>query len=140
MTTRPEAVAAVLRKRLEREPVWIPVDGDSMGRTIRPPAKVLVVAADTPRWGEIWAFTNDDSTIVVHRCRGTVDNLHSFHGDGQLSRDRPVGPERLIGRVIEDVQHSRHTKHGFRSRWLGTASARARRFPSRAARHLRKTR
>ncbi len=140
MSGQPAAVAGALRKRLERDAVWIPVDGPSMGRTIRPPAKVRVVAADTPRWGEIWAFTTDESTIVVHRCRGTINGLHSFHGDGQLWRDRPVGPERLIGRVVEDVQQGKVTKHEWRSRWLGTASARARRIPRRARNYLQKRR
>jgi len=139
MNSEPAAIAGALRKRLVRDAIWIPVDGSSMGRTIRPPAKVRVVAADMPRWGEIWAFTNDESTIVVHRCRGTVEGMHSFHGDGQLWRDRPVASDHLIGRVVEDVQGGKQTKHGWRSRWLGTASARFRRVPRRVLGYLRKT-
>jgi hypothetical protein len=138
MNGQPAAIAGALRKRLERDDVWIPVDGPSMGHTIRPPAKVRVVGADMPRWGEIWAFTNEESTIVVHRYRGTVDGLHSFHGDGQLWRDRPVSSDHLIGRVVEDVQGGKRTSHAQRSRWVGTASTRLRRLTQRVRNYLSK--
>src|SRR5439155_10855322 len=68
-TTRGEAVAAALRARVAARSLWLDVSGPSMGRAILSGTRVLVVEADCPRWGEIWAFCDAGGAIVVHRFR-----------------------------------------------------------------------
>lgn len=104
------ATASVLRRRARTNGLWIDVDGTSMAPTIRPPARVLVVAAEHPRPGEIWAFVDDDGAVVVHRyLRRRRTGSLLLRGDGMHADDGFVVASHLVGRVarIEDVRGTR---------------------------------
>ena len=66
-TVRPETIAAGLRGGAEAGALWLDVFGDSMGRSIVPGEAVLLGPAPRPRTGEVWAFCDARSRIVVHR-------------------------------------------------------------------------
>ena len=76
-----------------------------MGETIHGGAYVLLDAPSSPRLGEIWAWCDDDATVVVHRSLGRGRDGYRFQGDARLDRDPPVPPDRIIGHVLE-VRHS----------------------------------
>ena len=61
---------------------------------------VEVHAGSAPRVGEIWAFTADDGTIVVHRVRRVSADTIVCRGTGNRFDDEPVGHQRLVGTVI----------------------------------------
>ncbi|MCU1675610.1 MAG: hypothetical protein JWM93_368, partial [Frankiales bacterium] len=64
---RPDALAALMRAAAGEQLV-MRVDGTSMGATIVAGSEVVVHArARPPRTSEVWAFCNEDSTVVVHR-------------------------------------------------------------------------
>ena len=100
-TTPPETIARLLRRRAEAGTLWIDTIGNSMGRAIPDGARVRVVAAARPRRGEVWAMCSDDGRVIVHRALGVVDGRWWLQGDANRSPDRPVGLDRLIGRVDE---------------------------------------
>jgi hypothetical protein len=107
-TTRPEgpgpdALARLLRARAATGPLDIEVSGVSMGATIVGRSTVQVVAARRARWGQIWAYVDDDGTVAVHRLRGHRKGSLSFRGDGNGWRDPDVGPQRLVGRATAIV-------------------------------------
>lgn len=95
----PETTARLLRKRLVDAPLDLPVNGQSMGTTIRSGSKVTVSAPSEPRRGEIWAFVGADSGIVVHRVRHLTEDSMTGRGDGNPLDDRTVPRSHLIGRV-----------------------------------------
>jgi hypothetical protein len=96
---RPEQIASALRLTAASKPLWLDISGISMGRTILPGNQVLVVGAQRPRLGQVWAFCNDAGSVVVHRCRGRDDGRFVFEGDGTGHADRPVATNRLVGKV-----------------------------------------
>ena len=100
--TAPEASARLLRRRLEQGPLWMPVDGTSMGRTIRAGSQVLLVSAAAPRTGEIWAFYSDAGVLVMHRCLGRAAGGLRFQGDAHFE-DPAVRPGALVGRAVRTV-------------------------------------
>lgn len=107
------ATASVLRQRTREGGIWIDVDGTSMSPTIRPPARVLVVAAERPRPGEIWAFVDDGGAIVVHRfLRRRRSGSLLLRGDGMGADDGFVLATHLVGRVehVEDARGARRAR------------------------------
>jgi hypothetical protein len=106
---RPEQIASALRLTAASKPLWLDISGVSMGRTIAPGSEVLVVGAQRPRLGQVWAFCNDAGAVVVHRCRGRRRGQFVFEGDATGHADRPVGTGLLVGKVAavrrgEDVR------------------------------------
>ena len=103
------ASAALLRRRVAVEPVWLPVRGGSMHPTLRDGWDVLVTPAARPRRGEVWAFYNPDGVLVVHRCRRSTEGGYLFAGDSYLVADPPAVDEQLIGRVaaVRDARRER---------------------------------
>ncbi len=105
VTGRAEAVAAVLRQRVQHQPLWLDVDGQSMGRTISR-GRVFVRAGTRPARGQIWAYCASDGRIVVHRVlgsrRGSAGGTRVWlRGDGNPADDPPVPMAHLIGVVVE---------------------------------------
>jgi len=97
-----------------------------MGRTIVAGSRVLLDAPPAPRFGEIWAWSNDDGEVVVHRCLGRSGDRYRFQGDARKELDPPVRPAQIIGRVVA-VEHGGRTRPiGRRDRSLGTARLLAR--------------
>jgi len=93
-------VAGLLRRTIAAGDRWLPVDGPSMGRAIRPGDTVLVRAAAQPRRGEIWAFCKASGGIVVHRFRRRTDGWYHFQGDAVWHSDEPVRHEQIVGRIV----------------------------------------
>jgi hypothetical protein len=93
------ASAALLRRRVAVEPMWLPVRGQSMRPALRDGWEVRVEPATRPRRGEVWAFYGPDGVLVVHRCRRVRDGVHRFAGDALPVADPPVRDGHLIGRV-----------------------------------------
>jgi hypothetical protein len=108
----PAAKAAILRRGAAATPMAIDVKGSSMATAIPDGARVLVVAGDRPRRGEVWAFVADDGTVVVHRFRRQRDGVLWLQGDGNQRVDRPVTPEMLIGRVLATDVDGRRRRLG----------------------------
>jgi hypothetical protein len=122
----PTVTARLLRTRAGTEPLWLPVTGRSMGRSIPGGARVRVtVDGRPPRRGQVWAFCNERGEIVVHRNRGTGPGGHRFQGDACIRSDSPVASQHLIGRVTA-VEPARSTW-----RWSAAAGA-VQRVPRRA--------
>lgn len=120
------ATAGLLRRRVALRPTWLPVAGESMGRTIRAGSKVLVIASAEPRFGEIWAFCNAQGVLVVHRfarCRG---GAYYFQGDAHWP-DPPVTREQLVGRVLRVRHRGRERRLGPMERLAGGVRLRLRR-------------
>lgn len=97
----PATTARLLRERAATGPLWIPVDGTSMGRTVPGGSRVHVVPAPAPRRGEVWAFCTAQGELFVHRYRGPVGDHHRFQGDARIRADDPVPADLLVGRVVE---------------------------------------
>ena len=114
-----------------------------MGRTIRAGSSVQIVAGDTPRFGEIWAFCNPEGSVVVHRYLGGDGGGYRFQGDAS-GADLPASPELIIGRVaaverrgvVRTVRRSDRWIGGARLRALNAARPAARALPPRARRAL----
>lgn len=127
-----DAVARLLRGRLENGTVDLPVAGSSMRGVIATGSVVSVVAAARPRRGEIWAFVDDDERIVVHRIREIDGDLVTGRGTGNRVDDDPVHRQRLIGRVVRATGGGRTRRFGASDRWrshlLLSARKRLRRF------------
>lgn len=120
-TVRPETMARALRSAAASRPLWIEVSGRSMGRTIVPPARVLVSPAVTPRRGEVWAYCDDRSVVVVHRFLRRRGEALLFQGDGAARPDAPVDGGRLVGRVVAVDRAGRRHGLGRLSRLAGWA-------------------
>jgi Peptidase S24-like len=129
----PATKAAVLRRGATARPITIEVTGPSMGTTIASGSQVRVTAGGRPRRGEIWAFVLDDGMVVVHRFRRERAGALWFQGDGNAGVDRPVVPDRLVGRVDAVDFGGRRTRFGplarVRGRLALDATALRRRIP-----------
>lgn len=112
---QPLAIASMLRQRVQREPLWIPVHGASMGRTIAAGSEVLIAARRAPRLGEVWAFCDERGTLVVHRYMGRRHDSLRMQGDAQYE-DPAVSADALIGRVIAVRREGRGRALGERER------------------------
>ncbi|MFO1536569.1 MAG: nucleotidyltransferase family protein [Actinomycetota bacterium] len=99
------ASAALLRRRVEAGPLWIPVSGRSMAGSIPGGTRVRLDAPPGPRRGEVWAFRRPDGVLVVHRVRRVAPDAIGFQGDGCVQPDPPVGPDWLVGRVVALAPH-----------------------------------
>ncbi|MBW3591150.1 MAG: hypothetical protein KY393_04800 [Actinobacteria bacterium] len=88
-----------------------------MGSTILPGASVRVSRSGEPRWGEVWAFCNEDSQIIIHRCCGRRGAEFRFCGDDEKRSDRPVPVSRLVGRVEAVAHPAGHRSLGALDRW-----------------------
>lgn len=109
--------AALLRRRVAQGPIWLPVAGDSMGRTIRGGSEVLVAAGVCPHFGEVWAYCTVEGVVVVHRFLRRRREALQFQGDAHWP-DPPVTREQLVGRVLcIRFQGREH----WLSRWEGLA-------------------
>lgn len=102
----PDAVARLLRTRVRTAAIDLPVAGSSMRGTISTGATVSVVAAPAPRRGEIWAFVDDQGTVIVHRVREIDGDTIVGRGTGNPIDDPPVHLDRLIGRVVASTSPS----------------------------------
>lgn len=98
--TEPDALAALLRRRVAGAPLAVEVSGVSMGPRMVTGSSVEVVAADRPHWGEIWCFAADGGALIVHRCVGWRRRRARFWGDANEVIDAPVDESRWIGRVV----------------------------------------
>ncbi len=114
----PAATVALLRRRLEQGPIELPVSGASMGATISAGSTVTVVAASSPRPGQIWALVDDEGQMFVHRYRKQVAGRMVFRGDGNITDDPPAGPESLIGQVVAATYDGVTTRFGVKDRIL----------------------
>jgi Peptidase S24-like len=94
-----DALARLVRARVEVEARWIDVSGSSMEPTIVAPASLLVVDGTTPRLGEVWLFVDDDERLLAHRFLRRAGARLRFQGDAERWPDRPVSADRLVGRV-----------------------------------------
>jgi hypothetical protein len=99
-STGPDALAALLRRRLAGGPLTVDVSGVSMGPRMVTGSKVDLVAADRPRWGEIWCVVADGGVLFVHRCVGWRRGRARFWGDGNDVVDDVVAPSSWVGRVV----------------------------------------
>ena len=120
-TTSPDTVTRLLRRRAEAGTLWIDTVGNSMGRAVPAGARVRIVAASRPRRGEVWAMCDDDGRVIVHRVLGSVGDRWWLQGDANRSPDRPVGFDRLIGRVDEVEVAGRRRRLGAPRRLTGRA-------------------
>jgi hypothetical protein len=93
------AKAALLRRRLARESMWMPVDGPSMGSSIFPGSEVLVRGGTRPHPGEVWVFYDADGRLIVHRHVWTVREVLRFQGDLRMYPDPAITSDQLVGRV-----------------------------------------
>ena len=117
----PNVEASLLRQRVARAPLWVTVQGPSMGKAIGGGDRVLVSRALKPRRGEIWAFVDDGGNLVVHRFRSEYNRRHWFVGDANVVDDRPVTAVRIVGRVVEVESNGRRRRLGTASRIVGRA-------------------
>jgi hypothetical protein len=99
-TPDPEVTASLLRSRLVDGSITMPVAGSSMRGVIASGSTVHLVAAETPRPGEVWAFADDLGRILVHRVRHVDAETITGRGSGNDFDDEPVPWSRLIGRVV----------------------------------------
>ncbi len=111
--------AKVLRRRAAQRPIWVEVTGQSMGASIPTGARVLLETGMRPRRGEVWAFINEEGSLVVHRFKRAVGGLLWFEGDANTTVDRPVTSDLLVGRVTEVEIAGRRRRLGTRQRLRG---------------------
>ncbi|MEZ4502548.1 MAG: S24/S26 family peptidase [Dehalococcoidia bacterium] len=105
--SRSPASADLLRRRVQAGGLWLPVEGDSMGRTIRAGSEVLLEVANRgPRLGEVWAYVDAAGVLVVHRYLGRRGRSMRFAGDAQHD-DPPVEPSMLVGRAVRVRRNGR---------------------------------
>lgn len=97
---QPDAVATLLRRRVEHAEIELRVSGASMTGDIASGSTATVVHAARPRVGEIWAFVADDGGVVVHRVRDHDGRMVTARGTGNRYDDDPVPVSRLVGRVV----------------------------------------
>lgn len=98
------AIAAVLRARLRDGPIDLPVSGSSMRCVIESGSRVEIIAADSPRRGEVWAFVAAGETVVVHRIRDIENGRLIGRGSGNPVDDEPVPVSWAVGRVRSVVE------------------------------------
>jgi len=108
----PEAVAALLRRRVGESGLDLPVSGSSMRGAIESGSVVRILSSGHPRPGEVWAFVGDDGRIIVHRIRSIDADTVTHRGVGNRRDDQPVARDRLVGRVISATSGNRSTKFG----------------------------
>jgi len=94
------ATAALMRRRVVADPMWLHVRGMSMAPSILDGWEVQLVPGSRPRRGEVWAFCSAQGDIVVHRHCRFADGTHRFRGDAQQHGDAPIDDDQLIGRVV----------------------------------------
>ena len=111
-SAHPDAVAALLRRRVARDPIELPVSGVSMAGVIASDSTVVIVTASQPRRGEIWAFVDDEGGIVVHRVREYDGTSVTARGAGNPIDDAPVSTSRLVGKVVEARHESQRRRFG----------------------------
>lgn len=87
---------------------------------------VQVHAGSAPRVGEIWAFTADDGTIVVHRVRHVSADTIVCRGTGNRFDDEPVGHQRLVGTVVSVTTSAGTRRFGGGDRLLAAVEFRVR--------------
>jgi len=108
----PDAVAALLRRRVGESGLDLPVSGSSMRGAIESGSVVRMVSSGRPRPGEVWAFVGDDGRVIVHRIRTIGPDTVTHRGVGNYRDDRPVGRDRLVGRVVSSSSDGRSTRFG----------------------------
>ncbi|MEQ8840148.1 MAG: S24/S26 family peptidase [Acidimicrobiales bacterium] len=126
-TTEPDAIAALLRRRLSHAAVEIPVAGTSMSGVIASGSTVVLSPATHPRCGEIWAFVDDDGGVVVHRVREYDGSSVTARGTGNRVDDDPVPASRLVGRVVESHWSGQRRRFGSVDRVRAAVTLRTRR-------------
>jgi hypothetical protein len=126
--------AALLARRAGDAPLWVPVRGSSMGRSIRPGWEVRVVPADRPRRFEIWAYCNQRGALVVHRYRRRQRGVHRLVADVRLRPDPTVRNGQLVGRVTAVRRDGRTRRLGPRDRLTGALARIGRAAKARLAR------
>jgi hypothetical protein len=86
---------------------------------LEPGDRVLVVASDRPRWGEVWAYSHPIGVVVVHRCRGRGRHRELlFQGDAEHRATASVPDDRLVGRAVAVEHEGRARRIGAADRWL----------------------
>lgn len=95
----PDALARLLRRRVEDEPLEVPVSGPSMAGTIEAGSKVWVESQHQPNVGEVWVVVSDGAALVVHRVRQVHANEIVTRGSGNSLDDAPLARSRIVGRV-----------------------------------------
>ena len=132
-----EIKAKVLRRGVAASARWLDVTGLSMGPDLPGGSRVLVDGATRPRRGEVWAFVGETGEVVVHRFLRDVGGQLWFRGDANVAADRPVPPERLIGRVTAVEVDGRRRDLGRVARWRGRLAVDRRAIRRRLRRVLR---
>jgi len=87
----PTTKARLLRQVAGLRSMWIPAHGSSMGWTIPSGSSVRVVAVERPRRGELWAYCDDNGTVVVHRYAYRAAAGHILRGDASIRCDPARG-------------------------------------------------
>jgi hypothetical protein len=97
-------VRAALRDLAREQPVALTVRGDCMAPRLRDGQRVEVAPARFYWPGDIVAFETPQGRLAVHRLlgfrllRGRL--AYVTRGDRSVVADRPVPPERLVGRTL----------------------------------------
>ncbi len=125
-----EMKAKVLRRGVAANARWLDVTGLSMGPDLPGAAACSSTARRRARRGEVWAFVGETGEVVVHRFLRDVGGQLWFRGDANVAADRPVPPERLIGRVAAVEVDGRRRDLGRVARWRGRLAVDRHRDPS----------
>jgi len=122
----PDAVANLLRRRVNESELELPVTGSSMLGAIDSDSVVRLVASSRPRPGEVWAFVDNDGRLIVHRIRRLRPDTVTHRGVGNSRDDEPVSRTRMVGRVVSSSGRGRSRRFGSLDAFIANASFRVR--------------
>jgi len=125
-TDDPDAVAALLRRRVGESGLTVPVAGSSMAGTIESGSLAMIAPSDSPRPGQVWAFVDGSGRLVVHRIRTISADAVTHRGVGNSRDDQPVGRSRMVGRVVSSTSDGHTTKFGKLDAFVALLGFRAR--------------
>ena len=84
-----------------------PLRGDSMWPTLPSACEIELAPLNAvTHLGELIVFVIDD-TLIAHRLVRRMNGYWIAQGDNRLAPDRPVPPERVLGRVVAAYQNDR---------------------------------
>ena len=95
-----------------------PLRGNSMWPTLPVDCEIELEPLTTPvHLGELIVFVVDD-TLIAHRLVRQTNAYWIAQGDHRRGPDRPVPPDRVLGRVVAAYREGRHCWPGrFESVW-----------------------
>jgi phage repressor protein C with HTH and peptisase S24 domain len=119
MATRASAWLPLLQEALAQEGRfrW-PLRGNSMWPTLPAECEIDLEPLTPPvRVGELIVFVSDD-TLIAHRLVRRTNDYWIAQGDHRRGPDRPVPPDRVLGRVVAAYRDGRRCWPGrFESLW-----------------------